>query len=287
MTSLPLVVLPCDKPLSLKNNGELELFFIGVGSAFATKNHQTNFFIIKGDRHIMVDFGMTGPVALQETTGLNPLDIDTTLITHSHADHAGGVEALALMNRYVGLRLGKPKLRMIITEEYQRILWEHTLSGGMSWNEEVGESRRLLGFEDYFDVIRPKWMPNQSREVFELRVGNIHLEMFRTKHIPDTSDGWQNSFVSFGLLIDGHVFASVDTRFDPELLEMYANRANIMFHDVQFFPGGVHSSMPELKTLPPEIKAKMFLVHYGDNWENQDISDFAGWTEQGKRYIFR
>ena len=46
--------------LSLKNDGQLELFFIGVGSAFALKNNQTNFLIIKGDKHIMVDFGMTG-----------------------------------------------------------------------------------------------------------------------------------------------------------------------------------------------------------------------------------
>ena len=48
-----------DRPNILKNDGKLEVFFIGVGSAFALKHNQTNFLIIKGDKHILVDFGMS------------------------------------------------------------------------------------------------------------------------------------------------------------------------------------------------------------------------------------
>ena len=68
------------------------MFFIGTGSAFAKTHHQTNFLIIKGDHHIMVDFGMTGPNALRETAGLEPTDLKCILPTHSHADHIGGIE---------------------------------------------------------------------------------------------------------------------------------------------------------------------------------------------------
>ena len=102
-------IIPIENPLSLKNNGNLEMVFLGVGSAFAATLNQTNLLIIKGDTHIMVDFGMTGPKALSETTGLRPMDIEVVLPTHSHADHVGGLECLALMNRYVGIKNGKSK----------------------------------------------------------------------------------------------------------------------------------------------------------------------------------
>lgn len=275
------------RPLSLKNDGALEIFFIGVGSAFASQHHQSNFLIIKGDNHIMVDFGMTGPTALLQTAGLKITDIGVLFPSHSHADHVGGIEAIALQNRYVGIPfLKKEKVKIIINEDYQRILWDRTLRGGLEYNEEETDNHRNLSFGDYFNVIRPCWKQQQPREIYEADLGDIHLEIFRTKHIPDIAAGWQESFISYGLFIDGHVFVSIDTRFDLELINLYAEKSSIMFHDAQFFPGGVHSPVTELQSLPSEIKRKMHLMHYADNWENIDISDFAGWAQQGVRYIF-
>ena len=52
----------------------------------------------------------------------------------------------------------------------------------------------------------------------------------------------------------------------------------------QFFAGGVHASLEELNQLPVEYKNKIYLTHYGDNWE--DFVDkvkefgFAGLTKQ-------
>ncbi len=59
-----------------------------------------------------------------------------------------------------------------------------------------------------------------------------------------------------------------------------------MFHDVQFFPGAVHAPLEELKTLPKEIRKKMHLIHYADNWKDQRIIGFAGFAEERLRYIF-
>jgi len=276
-----------EKPLSLTNEGKLEIVFIGVGSALALTHYQTNFLIIKGNQHIMVDFGITGPQALVNTTGLKPVDIGFILPTHSHGDHVGGIESLALTNRYVGLPfLKKPKLCMIIPEGYQRILWDYTLRGGLEYNEEEKDTKRKLSFSDFFCVIRPAWKANQPREIFEVKVGSIHLEIFRTKHIPEQSEDWEASFVSFGLSLDDRIFISGDTRFDQDLINLYAPQSECIFHDVQFFPGAVHAPLDDLKTLPAEIKAKMFLMHYADDWQKQDITGFAGWTEQGVRYIF-
>ncbi|MDO8743020.1 MAG: MBL fold metallo-hydrolase [Candidatus Azambacteria bacterium] len=271
----------------LKNGGELEIFFIGTGSAFAATMNQTNFLIVKGDTHIMVDFGMTAPRALLETARLKPTDIEVFLPTHSHADHVGGLECLALMNRYVGMPfLKKPKLKVIITDEYQRILWDYTLRGGLEWNEETPKTGTKLSFGDFFEVIKPQWLTFQPREVFRVQIGDIDLEIFRTKHIPEQAKNWEASFVSYGLLVDDRVFLSGDTRFDLELIEMFQDRAEIMFHDVQFFPGAVHAFLRDLKGLPQDAKKKMYLMHYADNRAEQDISDFAGWAQQGIRYIF-
>jgi ribonuclease BN (tRNA processing enzyme) len=270
--------------VSLVNDGRLELVFLGVGGAFSEKHFQTNLLVIQGDRHVLIDFGMTGPAALKAATGLHASDIEVVLPTHSHADHVGGIEYLALVNRYIGQRMmGRPKLRMIITEEYQRILWDYTLRGGLEFNEAPGG--QLLQFGDYFDVIRPQWKTFQPREVHEAEVGPIRVELFRTKHIPEQSKTWEASFVSYGVRIDGRVFVSGDTRFDPDLLRMYGD-SEAFFHDVQFFPGAVHAPLSDLRALPDDVKSRMHLIHYADNWEAQDLGGLAGFAEQGLRYVF-
>jgi len=271
---------------SLKNDGKLELFFIGTGSAFAQKHNQTNFLIIKGEDHVAVDFGMSGPKALLETAGLSPTDLRIVLPTHSHSDHVGGIECLALTNRYVGMRfMGHPKLKIIINEEYQRLLWTHTLQGGLEQNESQSGGAECLGFSDFFDVIRPSWKTHQPRETWTVNIGDIKIDLFRTKHIPEQANCWDASFVSYGLCIDDRVFYSGDTRFDADLIDIYKD-CEIMFHDDQFFPGAVHTPLADLKTLPDDIKKKMFLIHYADNYDLQDINGFGGWTKQGVSYIF-
>jgi hydroxyacylglutathione hydrolase len=278
------IVVPNGK-IDLTTDGALEVFFIGTGAAFAQQHFHTNYLIIKGNTHLLVDFGTTGPIAFPATTGRQATDIEAILPTHSHFDHTGGIEYLALLNRYVGASLQRPKLKMIINDQYQRTLWEMTLRGGMEWNEVNKEGERLT-FTDFFDVVRPQLKTQEPREVWELQFQDIHLEIFRTNHLPKQPFPWQQGFITYGLFIDNRVFVSGDTVFDTELIEMYAERSEWMFHDTQFFPNPVHASLPELRTLPEAVKRKMFLMHYPDNPDQHDIDDFAGWTKQGYRYIF-
>jgi ribonuclease BN (tRNA processing enzyme) len=278
-------LLPADQTLSLKNSGQLELFWIGVGTAASKKNAQSNFLIIKGDAHILVDCGALGPLALWESARLRPLDIDTFLPTHSHADHIGGLEELLLAWRYGRVKQGGPKPKCIINDEYQTVLWERSLRGGLEGNEALTAGQNLA-FADYCDVVRPMRQALSPRETWVVDHAGIRLELFRTKHVPDSAPDWRSSFVSFGLLIDGRVLVSGDTRFDRDALELYADRAETIFHDVQFFPGGVHAPLADLKTLPAKWKEKMLLYHYADNFAAQDVRDFGGWTQRGVRYLF-
>ena len=83
------------KKVPLSTNGELSIYFIGCGSAFAKTLKQNNILVAKGDRNILIDCGGTCSQSLFDV-GVNFNDIDTYLITHSHADNVGGLAEAAL-----------------------------------------------------------------------------------------------------------------------------------------------------------------------------------------------
>ena len=153
---MKIVELAPNAPLSLQNDGALEVFFLGVGSLFSTRHFQTNFLLIKGNDHVLIDFGNTGPTALRSTTRLEPSAIEVVLPSHSHDDHIGGLGHLALYNRYVGIPFEqRPQLRLVATEEYATILWERSLRGNLEWNE-VSPEGRPLTLADFFDIHHPQ-----------------------------------------------------------------------------------------------------------------------------------
>ena len=284
--SMKITGLPGNKKLSLTNDGRLSVFFLGVGSAFTKTHYQNNILIIKGNDHLLVDCGTKTPQALHEL-GLNVMDIEHLLITHSHADHIGGLEELMLMHRYVK----KSKPTIYINHQYQHLLWDLSLRGGASYNEEINGAD--LGFTDMFDVVRPSCPKREfPRETQEIQVGSINLKIFRTKHIPDTPDSWHCSFWSCGLIIDGRIMFTSDTRYDENLIFEYASMYDLeyIFHDCQFYSGGVHANLDELSRLPEETKAKMILMHYGDNWKDYEKEvkrqKFIGLAKQWHFYTF-
>jgi ribonuclease BN (tRNA processing enzyme) len=273
------------KPFALTNEGALELTFVGSGSAFSKKFFQNNLLVVKGDSHLLVDCGTRAPEALA-LLGLSVGSIRNYLVTHTHADHIGGLEEVMLVNRY-GL---KRKTTMIATEKLRRILWSMSLRGGASYNE--SREGKPLAFEDFWDLVSPIPVPGGSRELCEARIGDIEILLFRTKHIPDSVPDWRHSFPSYGLIIDRRVLFTSDTRFDRSMvLDLDREHGfEAIFHDCQLFTGGVHASLEELASLPPELRAKTRLMHYGDKIEDfaPRIAElgFRGIAEQWKTYSF-
>ncbi len=276
-------ILPFKKTIHLINNGDLEFFFIGTGSAFSKKNYQTNLIIIKGDDHLLVDCGTTASIALTEYN-FNISKIKNVFITHSHADHIGGLEEIMLKGRYVTNR----KTKIYITKEYKHILWDQSLRGGCSYGEFADGG--YMKFEDYFDEVSLDFVSNTPRPLFHTKIGTIDLKVFRTKHIPDSAGSWKNSFYSTGILVDNRILFPSDTRFDKELIDWMISEYPVeyIFHDCQFYPGGVHSFYGDLKTLPDNIRSKMFLCHYGDNFTDfePEKDGFAGFAQRKQYYNF-
>jgi glyoxylase-like metal-dependent hydrolase (beta-lactamase superfamily II) len=139
------------QPLSLKtDDNKLRVIFIGTGSAFTKRRRQSNMLIIQGDYHLLVDCGTQGPLALNDL-GLSVTDVTTYLPTHSHADHIGGFEEIALVNRYIATKPVKPKL--IILRDYQDLLWSKSLAGGSEFCE--AEQGQPLQRTNFFEILRP------------------------------------------------------------------------------------------------------------------------------------
>ena len=254
--------------------------FVGVGSAFAKLNDQTSFIIAKNRKTILVDLGQTITQALYRN-GLDITDFDYYHFTHAHCDHIGGVEELLLKNRY----MLKRKAKVIITPTFESTLWEHTLKGGSQINE-LG----LLKFRDLIEPYAPTWIKNQPRETYQINIEGIHLTIFRTIHTPGDVDQWERAFWSSGLVIDGQILFSGDTRYDPTLFtDLDLSQVETAFHDCQLFmPGNVHAPYEELKVLPTGIKNKMYLTHYGDNFPtfNAVEDGFAGFCKPFQPYCF-
>jgi len=140
-----------------------------------------------------------------------------------------------------------------------------------------------------WNVHYPEWLECYPRETYEITYGSINFKLFRTMHIPDYPGSWQNSFWSCGLIIDDRIMFSGDTRFDQDLIDSFTRLFDLemIFHDCQLFTGGVHAGIEELNTLDKDIKKKMVLVHYGDNWKDYEekVPEY-GFHSLGRQWHF-
>ena len=275
-----------DRKLELTNDGELSIFFVGSGSAFTKKMNQTNILIVQGNDHLMVDCGTKTPQALWEY-GLPVYKMDNFFITHTHVDHIGGLEEVMLMNRYM---MNQKRANIFINPGFRRSLWNHSLKGGTEGNE--NHKGHPLKFDDMWKTHKPKKVPGMKRDTWRFEIGSLKMTFFRTMHTPDTALSWKDSAWSTGLVINDRILFTSDTRFDKSLIDFAENNWEIetIFHDCQFFDGGVHASINELDTLPDSIKEKTYLMHYGDNWpdlqERIEKSRFISLVKEGHFYLF-
>ena len=84
--------------------GEVSVRFLGSGDAFGSGGRfQTCFYVRSEATHLLVDCGASSLVAMMRF-GVDPLLIDTILISHLHGDHFGGVPFFIMDANYVSRR---------------------------------------------------------------------------------------------------------------------------------------------------------------------------------------
>ena len=279
-----------------KSKESLVICFNGVGSAFSKRNGQTSLIIAKNGLTILVDIGTYVPRQLA-MNNISICDLDYFLITHQHFDHCGGVEEMLLTHRYIANK--RPKF--IITESQEDSLWEKTLRGGCSHSDSGA-----LRFTDYAQPIRPLYMESQKREMVHFDIEGIDLLTFRTAHVPEcVINGSIEPFWTIGLQVDGKVVFTGDSKYDPKIFsDLNMTNVKAIFHDCQLFNqsnnignrNAAHAAYDDLAILPESIREKIYLCHYGDNWDSLDEEGkriflpkergFRGFTERWRIYQF-
>jgi ribonuclease BN (tRNA processing enzyme) len=251
----------------------MKITWLGSGSAFTFKNFQSNAIIAsKSGKHFLIDCGTDIRFSMKEA-GFSHKDVDALWISHAHADHAGGVEWLAFCRFFDKSPNGPPKLYMI--RELMHEIWDHTWKGGLE-----SLQKRVMSISDYFECCGI--IPNESFDWEEFNFTPVQMV-----HIV-------NGFKlmnSYGLIVKEYippiesVFFTTYTQSNPNQLSDFYSMCGAIFHDCETAPyySRVHAHYDDLNKLPPEVKKKMYLVHYQDDPKQDAIKDgFGGFVKKGQ-----
>jgi ribonuclease BN (tRNA processing enzyme) len=290
----------------------MKLTFLGVGSAFTLPepqadgqvdlnkcDWQSNMLLTSDDnKHMLVDCGSDIRFALAQN-GIMPKDycsfIDAVYLSHCHADHVGGMEAIAFCTYFSPKK--KP-IKLFCNERLMHEAWEHSMQGGLA-----SIQGKVVTLTEYFDC---HIIPDNKFFAWE----NYQFTPIQTVHV---MAGYIIKH-SYGLIIHGpfapnrtgplkRIFITTDTQFCPSQINDFYNSSDLIFQDCETSPfkSGVHAHYDDLKTLPANVKKKMWLYHYQPNPKQmQDPStepgvkgippwiadDFAGFVQKGQTFEF-
>lgn len=250
---------------------------------------------------LILDFGGDLRHSLK-ALGLTLKDIDGYYVSHPHADHIGGVEAIALSTffnpfftkqkaewldgdfiadrivaqrgeyRYKVPGFAKPDL--FGHKDVLQELWQAALPGLKTL-----QGVREVGLDTYFNVV--SLIPNQA---FNFPDGDKIWEIYTMMAVHIVSG--DDIMPSYGLILeaDKTILMPTDTQImTPPQLKTHYRRADIVYQDCETspFPSGVHPHINDLKKLAPEYKHKMLLYHYDDEPVVED-GEFLGVLKTGE-----
>lgn len=255
---------------------KMKLTFIGVGGAFTRKYYQSNMVLEVDDKRMLIDAGSDARHALH-ALGLWYQDLHAVYISHLHADHAGGMEWLSLATyfdpTFVDATGAKRKLDLFLRSSLRDDLWG-MLKGG------CGIQNIKTSLRTFFNL--HSLAPNRP-----FKFNGVSFRTVQTVHFVDDTE-IVPSFGLFWTAANGKkVFLTTDTQFSPSSIQTFYNAADIIFHDCETSPfrTGVHAHYEDMKKLPANLKARMWLYHYFDTpLPDAKADGFAGFVQQGQTF---
>ena len=231
----------------------MRVLILGVGDAF-TRLHYGSSAVIEGPGgHVLLDCPDLIHRALFEATSragwsLDASGIDDILLTHLHGDHCNGLESFGFARRLVNpdaAASAGTHPRIHTSRVAAGRLWER-LAPAM----DAAATASPRSLDDFYEVrvLEPGTTAT---------VGGLSVECRFTQH----------AVPALGLLIsDGAATLgwSSDTPYDEAHIQ-WLSRADIIVHECNRPP--VHTPIESLNALPPELTAKMRLIHLPDDFD--------------------
>jgi ribonuclease BN (tRNA processing enzyme) len=245
----------------------LSFVTLGVGDAFSARHYSSSIAIEHDGAWLLVDCPHPIRKMMKEagdSAGVT-LDVDritAVALTHLHADHSSGLEGFF----YFGAFVLRRRPRLLTHPAVAARLWAGHLAAGMEQLlPAVDAEPKAMHLEDYVDI-------TPLDEAQAVTIGPFSVECRRTiHHIPTTALRIRAGGRSLGY--------SADTAFDPSLIAWLAE-ADLVIHETNY---GVHTPYEKLRDLPRELRAKMRLIHYPDDF---DVAASAiEPLKQGARYV--
>jgi ribonuclease BN (tRNA processing enzyme) len=225
---------------------------LGVGNAFSARHYSTCLAVEVDGVWLLIDcphplLKMCREAALSAGVP-NPLEqFRAVVLTHLHGDHSSGLETYIFYLRYALSR----KTQLLALPDVSAALWPGHLAGGMEWSiSKAGERPARRRLEDFVEL-------TPLSETAEVQVGPFAIRCRRTVHnIPTTA-----------LLIRGGgrcLGYSADTAYDPGLIA-WLSEADLIVHETG--SGGLHTPYADLAAQPAEVRSRLRLIHYADDFE--------------------
>ncbi len=225
---------------------------LGCGDAFSELWYSSCLAIQASGRTLLIDCPHPIRKILRESAGAAGVSldldrIDGVILTHLHADHASGIEGFAFYAYYL---LGR-RIPLLAHPLVSGPLWEERLE--MTMGEADG---RFPGDPNARTVDLGHYLELRALSIREpVRLGPFSIECRPTIHpIP-----------TFALRIkaDGRTLGySGDTSFDPSLIDWLAP-SDLIVHETN---RGIHTAYEALAGLPSELRSRMRLIHYPDDF---------------------
>ena len=225
----------------------MRLIVTGTGDAFSAERFGSSALLETSEGFVAIDCPGS-PLAMyrkaSERSGLeiDPGRIHDLILTHLHADHAGGLETMAFYCKYMAKEPSRPGLWA--ASRVMDRMWER-LAPSMDGRGTGDEPTATLS-----DFFAPGILQSDHRT----KVGNLTVEVRSTRH----------SIPTVGLLIsDGSTTLgwSGDTEFELEHAQ-WLSQADLIIHECG--QSAMHATWEQLSTLPEELQKRMRLLHVPD-----------------------